>query len=108
MNDKDELPSLEALSQNIDRLKQKKGDTSAQQAVSSHSKTTSLALRAGIDFVSGFAVGTVAGYLLDRWLDTLPIFMLIGMCLGLGAGIRLLMETARRAEQETVSENEKE
>ncbi len=37
-------------------------------------------------FGACIVVGAVGGYFLDKWLDTKPIFILIGMLLGLAAG----------------------
>lgn len=54
-------------------------------------------MRVGLDLVSGVAVGTAIGYALDRWLGTLPLFMLICMGIGTAAGIKLMMESAARA-----------
>lgn len=59
----------------------------------------SYGMRVGLDLVSGVCVGTAVGYGLDRWLGTLPWLMLIGMALGTAAGVRLMMETSRRAVQ---------
>ena len=56
-------------------------------------------MKVGLDLVSGVAVGTLIGYGLDVWLGTLPILMLLGLCFGTAAGIKLMMESAQRAAQ---------
>jgi ATP synthase protein I len=92
MSEHDTLPSLKALD---DKIK------SARKAVTEPdhpaTKSTSYGMRAGLDMVSGVAVGAGVGYALDRWLNTMPLFLLICLGLGTAAGVKLLMETARRA-----------
>ena len=36
------------------------------------------------------------GYLLDRWLDTLPWFFLVGVAVGLGVAFYALLDAVRR------------
>ena len=66
----------------------------------------SLGMRAVVDLISGVAVGTGIGYALDVWFQTLPLMMLICMVLGLGGGIRLLLETAKEAEKSAQEDKE--
>lgn len=66
------------------------------------------AMRMGVDLVSGTCVGSGVGYALDRWLESLPWFLLAGFCLGLAAGVRLMMQTARQVETELAAEAENE
>lgn len=63
-------------------------------------------LKIGLDLVSGVAVGTAIGYGLDRWFETLPLFMLIGMGLGTAAGVKLMMQSAAAAAK-AIEEEEK-
>ncbi len=44
------------------------------------------ASRYGTEFISGVIVGFFIGYGLDEWLQTEPVFMLIGLFLGVAAG----------------------
>ena len=46
------------------------------------------AMRASSDLLAGLFVGTLLGYLLDRWLETEPWFLLAGIGLGFAAGLR--------------------
>jgi ATP synthase protein I len=62
------------------------------------------AMRMGIDLVSGTCVGTAVGYGIDQWLGSMPWFLLLGFCLGLAAGVRLMMQTARNVEAELTAE----
>lgn len=68
--------------------------------------SSSYGMRVGMDLVSGVAVGTGVGYALDAWLDTMPWFSLVCFCLGLAAGVRLMMETAAKAAR-AIEEDEK-
>lgn len=47
-----------------------------------------LQVGAGNMFASSIIAGLLLGYLLDRWLETAPIFMLILGALGFVAGMR--------------------
>ena len=40
----------------------------------------------GIELVAAVLIGTGGGYALDRWLGTIPLFLLIGFILGSAAG----------------------
>ena len=44
--------------------------------------------------VVSMVVGGVAGFLLDRWLHTKPLFLLVLGLVGLGFGIRDTLKTA--------------
>ncbi len=46
------------------------------------------AMRVSSDLLAGLFVGTLLGYLLDRWLETEPWFLLAGIGLGFAAGLR--------------------
>ncbi len=47
----------------------------------------------GIGFVLAVMMGFGAGYLLDRWLGTSPIFVIVFFFLGLAAGIVNVVRT---------------
>ena len=46
-----------------------------------------LAGRVATELVAGIAVGTFLGWLIDRWLETTPVFMLILFSLGAAGGL---------------------
>jgi ATP synthase protein I len=52
-----------------------------------------LGLRLGISVILGLG----GGLLLDSWLDTRPIFTLVGMVLGIGAAMYTIWDVARDA-----------
>lgn len=93
MNDRDALTPLNKLEEKIHAAR-KQMDASTSEGSPS---PASFGMRAGLDLVSGVAVGTATGYVLDRWLETLPLFMLLCMALGTAAGVKLMMETSRKA-----------
>lgn len=43
-------------------------------------------MRAGTEFIVALVLPTVAGYFIDDWLGTKPIFMILLLFLGMGAG----------------------
>lgn len=53
-----------------------------------------LAFRTGIELVSALAVGVGIGFLLDKWLDTTPWFLLLFFFLGAAAGFLNVYRTA--------------
>lgn len=88
--------NLSALSAKLAAARQQ---LESSNAVGEVPRTASYGMRVGMDLVSGVAVGTGIGYALDRWLGLLPLFTLICMCIGLAAGVKLMMQTARKASQ---------
>ena len=53
----------------------------------SRTRGLGFALRIGTELVAGIVVGTGLGLLLDSWLDTGPLFMIVLFFLGAGAGM---------------------
>ena len=88
--------SLETLNQHLDEVKKLKPE------VNSQAKMPGDAARAAIDFASASAVGTVLGYGVDAWQGTSPWGILVGLLIGVAAGIKMMFaEMARldRAEE---------
>jgi len=55
------------------------------------------AIRVGTDLLAALIVGGFLGWLIDTYvLDSAPWAMVIGLFLGMGAGIRNAYRTARR------------
>ena len=52
-----------------------------------------LGLRLGISV----ALGLGLGLLIDNWLNTSPIFILVGMVLGIGAAMYTIWDVARQS-----------
>src|SRR5438876_12009364 len=54
----------------------------------------------GMTMVLATVIGLAGGYYADRWLGTSPIFLLIGLGLGIAAGFVSLFRTAKDAERD--------
>lgn len=57
------------------------------------------AFRVGVELVAGLLVGGVIGWLLDTWLGTLPLFLILFFFLGSAAGILNVYRAARQMER---------
>jgi ATP synthase protein I len=55
-----------------------------------------LAFRLAVELVAGLVVGGGIGWLLDTWLGTMPVFLLIFFALGAAAGILNVIRTAKQ------------
>lgn len=94
--DSDDVPSLVALDNKInDALKQEEQKHAPTHSPAGH------AMKMASDLVSGATVGTGVGYMLDVWLGTMPLFLLLCLCIGIAAGIKLMIESARRLEKDS-------
>src|SRR5271165_6064324 len=54
------------------------------------------AFQLSTELVAGVFVGGLLGWLLDRWLKTLPLFLVVFLLLGIAAGILNAVREARR------------
>lgn len=81
----DPLKELEA------RLRKARGErpVDAEQAESDELSRNALgmAFRIGIELVVALVIGAGGGLMLDRWLGTAPWLLILGLFLGMGAGI---------------------
>lgn len=95
MTDRPKPASSEDLSARVDKARRAltpddgSGDKGRGNAIS-------VAFRLGIELIAGLVVGAGTGWLLDEWLDTSPIFLLIFFVLGAAAGILGVIRTARQ------------
>jgi ATP synthase protein I len=69
-----------------------------------HYSQAHLAWRMVIELVAGIAIGFGIGYGLDRLLGTLPIFLVLFVLLGLAAGIKTMMRSAREVQETKLAE----
>jgi ATP synthase protein I len=51
-------------------------------------------MRLGTEFIAAILVGAVAGFLLDRWLNTAPWLMLVMLLIGFAAGVLNVVRAA--------------
>jgi ATP synthase protein I len=61
--------------------------TDETTSTAKESSALGLGLRVGVELVSALAVAVAIGWGLDRWLHTLPLFLVIFMVLGGAAGL---------------------
>jgi ATP synthase protein I len=59
-------------------------------------KGLSIAMRIGVELVAALAVGGGLGYLADAYFDSSPIGILIGVFLGMSAGLLNVYRMAAR------------
>jgi ATP synthase protein I len=93
---------LEKLQRDIDKAKPQK--SSEEQRASSDAMNR--AMRMGVEFVSGIAVGSIIGYFLDRWLGTMPWLFVICFFLGTAAGFKTMLRTAQTMTDEERKDDE--
>src|SRR5437764_9325075 len=58
------------------------------------------AFRIGVELLAALVVGGGIGWLLDHWLGTLPLFLLIFFFLGAGAGMLNVFRAAKEMNRE--------
>lgn len=100
VNPDNELPSLDALQRKIDEVR----GTEQTSGASARGRDFSQAMRFSIDLFAGVAVGVGAGYFLDSWLGTLPLCMVVGLFIGMAAGVRNMIRSANIIDHQTVDE----
>jgi F0F1-type ATP synthase assembly protein I len=54
---------------------------------------------AGMEFITAFGLLLGAGLLADRWLNSLPLFTLIGAAAGFAAGMLRLVKAGRELQR---------
>ncbi len=86
-------PPLEQLAQDIKQARDSIVDKSKPNAkIKGYSTATKIAT----DLVCGVVVGVFIGYLLDDFLGTKPLFIIICMLLGTAAGVKLMIEHSKQ------------
>ena len=58
-----------------------------------------VAFKLGTELVAAVAVGTIIGFILDRWFDTTPWLLIIFFFLGAAAGILNVIRAAKRIQK---------
>lgn len=86
---------LEALGDRLDRLK---AGTEATPHMKKDYAQANLAWRMVIELVAGLGIGFGMGYGLDYVLHTMPLFLVIFTFLGLAAGVKTMLASAREIE----------
>jgi len=86
----DKPSSFKSLEEDIQRFRQKTAPEAA-----SGPQNAGLAMRMGLELVAGVAVGAGAGIMLDRWLGTTPLLLVICFFLGAAGGSLNLYRLAK-------------
>jgi ATP synthase protein I len=119
MSEKKPPPALRDLDAKLrearDRQERSQGKTRSRRA--QDMSGVGLALRLGVDFVAGVVVGVGVGLLLDWWLGSSPLMLVLFFFLGAAAGTFNVVRTAsgqgsavgyrRSPEDETDAKGEK-
>ncbi len=72
--------------------------------VDEHYSQANLAWRMVIELVSGLGIGFGIGYGLDWVFGTLPIFMVLFVMLGLAAGVKTMLRSAKEIQEKLLAE----
>lgn len=84
MAEKDALPPLDKLEKKLAAARHRQSEEPSKEEGSASP------IRIGVELVSGVLTGMFLGYFLDKFLETQPLFFLIGFVLGaLGGGLNV-------------------
>jgi ATP synthase protein I len=81
------------------RLARAKDDRNGKHA-GSRGSAMGVAFRIATDLVAAIAVGVGIGWLLDSWLETKPLFLLVFFLIGVAAGIMNVIRVANRLNEQ--------
>ncbi|MEM6587453.1 MAG: AtpZ/AtpI family protein [Pseudomonadota bacterium] len=85
----------ERLAQLEDRIEKLKAKDAPKPHMEEHYSQAHLAWRMVIELVVGLLIGFGIGYGLDALFGTIPIFLVIFTLLGMAAGIKTMMRSAK-------------
>ena len=85
-----------------DRISAAKKANAPPKRADEHYSTANTAWRMVIELVAGLGIGFGMGYGLDVLFGTLPLFMLLFTGLGLAAGVKTMMRTAKELQDEAI------
>lgn len=83
----EDLASLDELKNTIEKAKKRNKESSEKQNPESQNSGGAVALKVGIELVSGGVAGCLIGYFFDSWLGTTPFAMILCVCLGFAGGL---------------------
>lgn len=101
MTDPDDARRMAELEQRIEALKEAQAP---KPRVDEHYSQAQLAWRMVIELVAGLGIGFAMGYGIDLLLGTKPVFMVVFLFLGLAAGIRTMISSAREVQEKQAAE----
>jgi len=89
-------PKLKALEQ---RLTQARKEAPAEWREEPPRSAMGAAFKMGAELVVGSGVGAFIGYWFDKWLGTMPIFLVLLLMLGFASGVRNVVRDAQRMQE---------
>ena len=101
MTDPDQQQQLAQLEAKIHAAK-KRG--APKPRADEHYSQANLAWRMVIELVAGLGIGFGIGYGLDWLFGTLPIFMVLFVMLGLAAGVKTMLRSAKEIQEKQLAE----
>ncbi|MGL1921103.1 MAG: AtpZ/AtpI family protein [Hyphomicrobiales bacterium] len=78
-----------------EKLKQAKKPKEVKNK-SQNKKAMSNAYGYATELLAGFVIGAIMGWSIDNWLDTKPLFMIVFIFIGAGAGIFNVIKSSKR------------
>ncbi|MEX0320020.1 MAG: AtpZ/AtpI family protein [Ruegeria sp.] len=102
MTEDDQKQRLSQLEERIDAAKKAKQPKPRADADISGGE---LAWRMVIEMVSGLAIGFGIGYGLDSLFGTIPIFLVLFTLLGLVAGVKVMLRSAKEVQEKQTAAN---
>lgn len=98
-------PDPERLKQFEARLSEAKKALEPETRTDGAFAKANMGWRMVIELVSGLGIGFGIGYGLDALFGTLPLFMMLFTLLGLAAGVRVMLRTAKEMSVERQADN---
>ena len=101
MPDPDQQQQLQQLEAKLDAARKR---NAPKPRVDEHYSQANLAWRMVIELVAGLGIGFGIGYGLDLLFGTLPIFMVLFIMLGLAAGVKTMLRSAKEIQKKQLAE----
>lgn len=98
---RDDAARLKALEEKIAKARR---TPEAKNHSEEHYSQAQLAWRMVIELVAGLLIGFGIGYGLDTLIGTLPIFLVLFTFLGLAAGVKTMLQSAREIQTKQLAE----
>ncbi|MEP1767929.1 MAG: AtpZ/AtpI family protein [Sulfitobacter sp.] len=102
MDDQDRKANMAAIEA---RIAAAKGLQEPKPRMDEHYSGAQMAWRMVIELVAGLGIGFGIGYGLDLFFGTLPIFMVLFVLLGLAAGVKTMLRSAREMQDENAAKD---
>ena len=98
-------PELKSLEDRLKKARAPHNSGASDDEKEQSPSHTGMAWRMGMELVTGVAVGLFLGTAIDDWLDTKPVAMVILVFLGFAAGIRNVMISAKKMQDQAYKDD---